>query len=172
MKDISRIILVGYMGSGKSTLGKKLALKLKIPFIDSDVFIERNEGKTISEIFQEKGEEGFRKLETEFIHSLSTTEKYVLSVGGGTPCFNQNMDFLNVLGVTVYINKSPEILAKRLVKGQEKRPLIAGKSEEELIEFIDQNLKTREKFYKKALVNLEFDYKDIESVLSFIQIQK
>jgi shikimate kinase len=102
------------MGAGKSTIGKSLASHLGIPFIDSDHEIEHQVGKSIPEIFETQGEAEFRELETQFIQNLSRSESYVLSTGGGLPCFNDNVLFLNNLGVTIYLNNSSEILAKRI----------------------------------------------------------
>lgn len=150
-----KIILIGYMGSGKTTLGKKLARELKIPFIDSDEEIERMAGKTIPLIFAEDGEAAFRKLELDFISTLAAKTSFVLSTGGGMPCFNDVMELLKKNGTTIYLKNSSEELAKRLIRAKSDRPLIRGKSSEELIEFIEENLLIREFYYKQAHVVLE-----------------
>jgi len=118
-----RVILVGYMGSGKTTLGKKLSEKLAIPFIDSDQAIEKKMNKTIVQLFEELGEHKFRILETEFIHGLSNTSSFVLATGGGLPCFFDNILLLNDLGLTIYLKTSSEILANRILKENNCRPL-------------------------------------------------
>ncbi len=164
-----KIIVIGYMGSGKSTLGEKLASELKIPFIDSDKVIEEIANMTIAAIFKEKGEETFRKMESMFIQSLANIPAFVLSTGGGMPCFNNNMLLLNELGVTVYLKNTSEVLADRLLKGKNTRPLIEGKSKQELIKFIDKNLFTREKFYSLAKVTVENNTQEIVPILKLIQ---
>ncbi len=164
-----KIIFIGYMGSGKSTLGEKLASELKIPFIDSDKVIEEIANMTIAAIFKEKGEETFRKMESMFIQRLANIPAFVLSTGGGMPCFNNNMLLLNELGVTVYLKNTSEVLADRLLKGKNTRPLIEGKSKQELIKFIDKNLFTREKFYSLAKVTVENNTQEIIPILKLIQ---
>ena len=163
-----KIIFIGYMGSGKSTLGEKLAMELKIPFIDSDKVIEEIANMTIAAIFKEKGEETFRKMESMFIQSLANIPAFVLSTGGGMPFFNNNMLLLNELGVTVYLKNTSVVLADRLLKGKNARPLIEGKSKEELIQFIDDNLLHREKFYSLAKLTVENNSQEIVPILKLI----
>ena len=163
-----KIIVIGYMGSGKSTLGEKLASELKIPFIDSDKVIEEIANMSIATIFKEKGEETFRKMESMFLQSLVNIPAFVLSTGGGMPCFNNNMLLLNELGVTVYLKNTTDVLADRLLKGKNTRPLIEGKSKQELIKFIDKNLFTREKFYSRAKLTVENKMQEIMPILKLI----
>ena len=150
VKQNENIILVGFMGSGKTTLGKKLAKKTGKSFLDLDHLIEMQHGKTISEIFDSIGEEGFRAIETEVIRTLKPDSNLVISTGGGAPCFNNNMDQLNALGKTVYLEVPAKMLADRLFNAKEKRPLIAGKSKSELVDFIARSLKVRGPYYAKA----------------------
>ena len=124
---------------------------------------------TIAAIFKEKGEETFRKMESMFIQRLANIPAFVLSTGGGMPCFNNNMLLLNELGVTVYLKNTSEVLADRLLKGKNTRPLIEGKSKQELIKFIDKNLFTREKFYSLAKVTVENNTQEIIPILKLIQ---
>jgi shikimate kinase len=145
-----RIFLVGYMGSGKTTLGQKLAYNLKHKFIDLDAYIEEEEGRTISAIFEEDGEDYFRKLERLYLHRIIDEEDVVIATGGGTPCFFDNMEQMNEYGRTIYINMHPKALIKRLKESDEMRPLIAGKSEKQMLDFIFQSLREREPFYTKA----------------------
>lgn len=159
-----KIILIGYMGSGKTTLGKKLALELKVPFIDSDEAIVQITNRTISQIFAEDGEEAFRKLESSFIESLSQKGNFILSTGGGMPCFNNNMEALNKLGTTIYLKNTSEALADRLLIAKNERPLIKGKSKDELIQFIEENIQKREVFYNQARVVLNSDQQGILDV--------
>jgi len=164
-----KIIFIGYMGCGKSTLAEKLAKEIKVPFIDSDKVIEEIANMSIAAIFKEKGEETFREMESMFIQSLANVPAFVLSTGGGMPCFNNNMLLLNELGVTVYLKNTREVLADRLLKGKNARPLIEGKSKEELIQFIDDNLLQREKFYSLAKVTVENKMQEIVPILKLIQ---
>ena len=123
---MSVIILIGYMGSGKSTLGRKIARKLNYEFLDTDSAIEEKEGLTIAAIFEQFGEVHFRKLETNILLSLKGKEKIVIATGGGMPCFNGNMNLLNELGRTFYLKRSVNELVHRLVNAKRVRPLIAG----------------------------------------------
>lgn len=145
-----RIFLVGYMGSGKTTLGEKLAYLLKYQFIDLDKFIQEQEGRTINQIFEEDGAEYFRKLERVYLHRIIDFEDVVISSGGGTPCFFDNMDQMNEYGQTIYINLHPKVLISRLLSSDDTRPLLAGKSENEMLDFVFQQLREREVFYKQA----------------------
>ncbi|MDD4225129.1 MAG: shikimate kinase [Mariniphaga sp.] len=145
-----RIYLIGYMGSGKSTLGKMLAKYAGMQFIDMDHYIEKRNCKTVPRLFAEEGEEAFRNKERKALHELSEMNDVVIATGGGAPCFFDNMDVMNRTGKTVYLNISPKILAERLLNSKTDRPLIRGKTEEELIQFIDESLKNRNAFYLKA----------------------
>lgn len=153
-----RIYLIGYMGSGKSTVGRGLAKRLNLSFIDMDDFIEERNFRTIPQIFQQDGEDGFRKLEQKALHELADFEDVVIATGGGAPCFFDNIDVIKRTGKSLYLNGTPRMLAKRLLKSKIERPLIKGKSEEELIAFIDETLSKREKWYKQADVVLDFDH--------------
>lgn len=145
-----RVILVGYMGSGKTTVGRQLANTLGVQFYDLDWYIETRFHKKVAEIFAEKGEEGFRDMERRMLHEVAEFEDIVLSCGGGTPCFFDNMDYMNSLGETLYLKTTPEVLAQHLRMGRTERPLIKGKSPEELERYIQESLAAREPFYSKA----------------------
>ncbi|MEE1222204.1 MAG: shikimate kinase [Bacteroidaceae bacterium] len=145
-----RVILVGYMGSGKTTVGRQLANALGVQFYDLDWYIETRFHKRVAEIFAEKGEEGFRDMERRMLHEVAEFEDVVLSCGGGTPCFFDNMDYMNSLGETLYLKASPEVLAQHLRMGRTERPLIKGKTPEELEQYIKESLAAREPFYSKA----------------------
>ncbi len=163
--EAKRIILIGYMASGKTTLGKKLANKLNIPFIDVDAKIEELEGCSISEIFLHKGEKGFRLLETDFLKTYSFTDSFVLSTGGGMPCFNDNMKLLNTLGTTFYLKRPVKELVNRLVSAKEKRPLIEGKTIEELESFINETLLLRSPFYESSQYILNRENQTVEEII-------
>lgn len=147
---MKRIILIGYMGAGKTTVGRLLAKDLGVQFYDLDWYIENRMRKKVSEIFAERGEEGFRIIERNMLHEVAEFEDVVLSCGGGTPCFFDNMDYMNGQGDVVYLKATPEVLHKHLKMGKSVRPLLVGKSDEELKTFIAEQLVKREEYYLKA----------------------
>ena len=140
------------MGSGKTTLGKKLANILKYQFIDLDSCIEENEARTISQIFQENGEDYFRNLERVYLHRLIEKEDVVISTGGGTPCFFDNMDKMNEYGKTIYINIHPKKLLPRLLSASNTRPLLSGIDEKGMLDYVFKTIRSREKYYYKAKI--------------------
>ena len=152
---MKRIILIGYMGAGKTTLGKSLARHLGLEFIDLDWYIENRFHQSVSQLFATRGEEGFRKIEQNMLHEVAEFEDVVISAGGGTPCFFDNMEYMNQQGLTVYLKATPEILRTHLRMGKQKRPLIAQKNDEELDIFIRESLDKRESYYNQA--HLIFD---------------
>jgi shikimate kinase len=164
---MAKIVLVGYMGSGKTTVGKLLSEKTEIPFFDLDEIIEKNTQKTISELFSEGGEIKFRKLEHETLHHfLNTQEQYVLSLGGGTPCYANNHKFLKTIGITsVYMKASITELVKRLQTVKASRPLIASLSDAEFEDFIAKHLFERSFFYHKAKHVVSVDDKTPEEIV-------
>ena len=150
-----RIFLIGYMGSGKTSMGIKLAENLGLTFVDMDHHIEEKYHKTVSQIFAESGQDAFRKLEQNCLHEVAEFENCVIATGGGAPCFFDNMEFMNTHGLTVYLNLSAEQLATRLELSRAgKRPLIANKQGDELRQFIGEGLSAREAFYKQAKVSV------------------
>jgi len=150
-----RVILIGYMGSGKTTVGRALSKETGMMFYDLDWYIESRMRKTVAQIFAEKGEEGFRKIEYNMLHEVAEFENVIISCGGGTPCFFDNMDYLNQQGDVVYLKCEPETLYKHLLMGKVERPLIKGKSPEELIAYITNHLAEREPFYSRAKHTLD-----------------
>lgn len=154
---MTRVILIGYMGAGKTTLGKVLAKQLGLQFFDLDWFIESRFCQTISRLFATRGEEGFRKLEREMLHEVAEFEDVVLSAGGGTPCFFDNIDYMNRQAETVYLKASPDVLFRHLLPGKHKRPLLADKSDEEMKEYIVRSLAEREPYYLQARHILDTD---------------
>ncbi len=157
------IFLIGYMGSGKSTLGRVLAEMLDCDFTDLDAYIENRYHKTIKEIFAEHGEAGFRDIERRMLLEICDFQNIVIACGGGTPCFGDNMDIMNAHGVAVYLQVPIERLYQRLSRprSKAKRPVIADKTDEELMQFITDNLRQRDPFYSRA--NLKFDTTNIET---------
>ena len=148
------------MGAGKTTIGKALSKELGIIFYDLDWYIENRMRKTVSKIFAERGEEGFRKIEYNMLHEVAEFEDVIISCGGGTPCFFDNMDYLNQQGQVVYLKAEPEVLYKHLLMAKVERPLIKGKSQEELLTFISEQLARREPFYSKARYTLDVSLMD------------
>ena len=146
----TRIFLIGFMGSGKSTLGAQLARSIDYQFIDMDPMIEETAEMSIPEIFNEHGEEVFRKWEHDILVELCRRNKLVISTGGGAPCHSGLMDIMKTHGTTVYLKLSPEALKTRLIHSRTERPLIKGKSETELLDFITSLLEEREEFYSRA----------------------
>ena len=146
-----RIILIGYMGSGKTTVGKALSKETGMMFYDLDWYIESRMRKTVAQIFAEKGEEGFRKIEHNMLHEVAEFENVIISCGGGTPCFFDNM---------VYLKATPEVLYRHLLMGKVERPLIKNKTPEELIAYITEQVAKREEFYNKARYTLDVSLMD------------
>lgn len=145
-----RIFLTGYMGSGKSTLGRAFAKASGMEFLDLDWFIEERTHRTVRELFDAEGEDSFRLLEKKMLHEAAEFEDVVIACGGGTPCFFDNMDFMNSCGITVFLDVRMERLLERLKAARAGRPLLAGKSDEELCAFVEQGLQKRLPFYRKA----------------------
>ena len=143
------IFLIGFMGCGKSTLGKKLALNIEYNFIDLDVYIQDQECKSINEIFK-NGEDYFRKIERVYLQSAIKTKNTVIAVGGGTPCYFDNMQLMKENGLTIYIDMHPTELISRLRLSKQNRPLIASLKENELSNFVFKNLNERKEYYNKA----------------------
>lgn len=145
-----RIFLTGYMGAGKTTLGKAFARKLDMPFVDLDWYIEERLHKTVGELFTERGEAGFRELEKNMLHEVAEFENVIISTGGGAPCFFDNMEFMNRVGKTVFLYVHPDVLFRRLRMAKQQRPILQGKEDEELKAFIIQTLEKRAPFYTQA----------------------
>ncbi|MGL4292648.1 MAG: shikimate kinase [Bacteroidales bacterium] len=158
---MKRFFLIGYMGAGKTTLGKQVAKKAGLSFIDLDVFIENRYHKTIRAIFEEKGESGFREIEREALHEVACFENVVIATGGGVPCFFDNAEFMNKNGVTVYLQTNPQVLFNRLRIAKQSRPILKEKTDEELLCFIEDNLQRREPFYQMA--TLLFDANELDT---------
>lgn len=163
-----KIYLTGFMGSGKSYIGTRLATELNLDFLDLDTIIEKSENQTIATIFNTKGENYFRNIESENLKNTKKNENIIISTGGGTPCFFDNMDWMNDNGTTIFLNPTVDILFKRLQPETAKRPLLADNSDETLRLFISQKLKNRLKYYEKArhIINIAtFEQNVIQEII-------
>ncbi len=151
------IFLIGFMGSGKTYWGKKWAELSGLEFFDIDDIVEQEQEKTIAEIFAEDGEEHFRNLETIALRKFATKNNVIIATGGGTPCFNDNISWMNKNGTCVYLQSSPENILNRLISEKVKRPLIKNLQDGELLFYITEKIKEREAFYKHSEIILNVD---------------
>jgi len=165
-----RIFLVGYMGCGKSTVAKKLASKLGLEIVDLDAEIVKTFGKSIPEIFKDKGELGFRKLERAELRKWFSKNNFVMATGGGTPCFYESVDEMNDSGVSVYLQMTPKALVDRLAESKQKRPILKGLSKEKMLVKVTKQLEKREKFYQRATLNVNAINVDIEAIIEELKI--
>jgi shikimate kinase len=163
------VYIIGFMGSGKTTVGKKLASLLGWQFIDLDKRIEEYTGEKISEIFSKHGEEYFRVVESGMLKNLISEKQTVISTGGGTPCHDGNMDFMTGSGLTIYLRLTPGQLKSRLSVAPEERPLIKDIEEEDLLTFIEKKLLFREKWYNMAELTVDAFSLDITALHSMIR---
>lgn len=163
------IYIIGFMGSGKTTAGKKLASLLGWSFIDLDKRIEEYAGKTIPEIFSQSGEDYFRIIETQLLRNLKMCTKTVISTGGGTPCYIDNMDYMIETGLTIYLKLTPAELKSRLSQSKGKRPLIKDLDQNELTSFIKEKLAVREKWYERSDITMDGIDLDINLLLSHVK---
>lgn len=147
--------MIGFMGSGKSTAGKKLAILLGWTFIDLDKEIEQKSGHTINDLFTNFGEDYFRKIETETLQSLTSDDNLIIATGGGSPCYGNNMDYMLETGLTVYLQMTPGQLKSRLTGTTGERPLTKNKNEKQLSVFITEKLAEREKWYLRAKIIID-----------------
>lgn len=144
------VFLIGYMGCGKTTLGRAVAKVADVEFIDLDLYIENRFRRPVKDIFAERGEDGFRIIERNMLHEVAEFENVIVACGGGTPCFFDNMEYMNSRGLTVLLEASPDCLHRRLCKGKAKRPLIAGMSDDEIAAFTRRSLESRMAFYSQS----------------------
>ncbi len=167
------IILVGYMCAGKTTVGKALAKELGRTFYDLDWYVEERFHKKVPQIFTEEGEDRFRDLERRMLHEVAEFENIVLSCGGGTPCHFDNMDYMNSVAETYYLKATPETLIRHIAISRGERPLLKGKSPDELREFVSAQLAEREPYYEKAQhivdINVLDSFDKIKDIVSLIK---
>ncbi|MEZ4854062.1 shikimate kinase [Flavobacterium sp.] len=166
-----KIILVGYMASGKTTIGKQLSKIVSIPFYDLDAIIEAQEQKSIATIFKEKGEIYFRKIESEIANSfVKNTTNFILAFGGGTPCYANNYLLLQEEDVvSIYLNATVNTLTTRLEKAKANRPLLANLSNNELNDYVRKHLFDRSYFYNQSKIKIKTDEKPVSEIVAEIQ---
>lgn len=161
------------MGAGKTTVGKELAKAIGLPFYDLDWYIQTRMRKTVAQIFEEKGEEGFRLIEHNMLHEVAEFENVVISCGGGTPCFFDNMEYMNRQADVIYLKGSVDTIIEHIKMGKGVRPLLLGKSDEELHTYIKEQLEVRENHYMKAKyiynINLMDNFEKITSTINDIR---
>jgi shikimate kinase len=164
-----RIFLIGFMGSGKTHWGRLLAKRLQLPYYDLDEEIESREGRTISQIFASNGEEYFRVLERDILENvINDHTSLVISCGGGTPCFFNNIDMMKRYGVVVWLNSSIDALYERLVREKNKRPLLKNISNEELKSYILKKMNDRRLYYEQADITVEEEQVNLDSLIQTI----
>jgi shikimate kinase len=171
MSRFRKIYITGFMGCGKTTAGRKLAAELNFSFIDLDHEIERREKRSIEEIFSHSGEEYFRKAESAALHEMDIMTDTVISTGGGTPCFGDNLSFMKETGVLIYLKMTPLQLKSRLDDQKENRPLLKGLKESEMINYITRKLRERGTFYEQATIvvdGMDLDIKSLSYKIRFL----
>jgi shikimate kinase len=164
-----KIFLIGMMGSGKSYWKQLLAKQLKTGAYDLDFLIEAEEERTISEIFEEEGEPYFRKKEAKLLRWFAEKKAFVLATGGGTPCFHDNMDWMNKQGVTIWIDEPVEVLVERLVKEKDHRPLLSNLDDTQIRSYLLTKLNERRPFYSLASHHLQGDAIDMKNFKKLIK---
>jgi len=166
-----RIFLIGFMGSGKTTLGEQLSKKLDYVFVDLDKHLEQLVGMTVAEIFSQSGEDYFRVIESEALVGLSSHKNIIVAAGGGAPCFFNNIALMNQNGKTIYLKWNADKLYERLKKETSNRPLLKGMSDNELIEFINKKLLEREKYYEQALHIVEESEMSVHGLMNCLELK-
>ena len=170
-KDMKRIFLIGFMGAGKTTLGKALAHRMGLSYIDTDHFIEHRYRKKITDIFTSEGEEHFRNIEHRMICEIAEFEDVVVSTGGGLPCFHDNIGIMNQVGLTVFVDVSVEELTARLEGNKTSRPVLQGRSGKELMSFISETLNKRSMFYQQAKIHINGNLMKTEDDINTLAVQ-
>jgi len=167
-----KIFLVGFMGSGKTTIGRRLSGRIGFDFVDTDCFIEMQQGLTVFEVFAQYGEAAFREMERNILLEMQKIEYAVVSTGGGMPCHKDNMDIMRSIGRVVYLKTSPQTLTRRLLRSHTERPLIMGKTERELQQYITEKLVEREPFYSRAHIAMQTEHFSMEKLMQSLHLMK
>ena len=166
---MDRIYIVGYMGAGKTTAARRLAQRMGWEVVDTDALFEEKYKISVNDFFNKYDEPLYRKLESEVLKATESLDHVVVSTGGGTACFFDNMDWMNQHGLTVFLRISPQAAVDRVIHSRHKRPLVEGKSEEELTEFVNQHYASRLPFYEQARITAKSEDFDIESLMEAIK---
>ena len=169
MKGLNRIYLVGYMGAGKTTAARRLAHRLGWEVVDTDALFEEKYKISVNDFFNKYDEPLYRKLESEVLKATESLENVVVSTGGGTACYFDNMEWMNQHGLTVFLRISPQAAVDRVIHSRHKRPLVEGKSEEELTEFVNRHYASRMPFYEQAIITVKSEDLDVDSLLEMIK---
>jgi shikimate kinase len=164
-----KIFLIGMMGSGKSYWMDKLGRRLKLPRYDLDSMIESAENRTIQQIFNESGEAHFRKMESIVLRWFGNKDEFIVATGGGTPCFFDNMDWMNSEGITIWLDEGIDLLVERLLPEKDHRPLISQLDQKDLKSYLEKKRAEREIFYSKSKFTLSGDAISEQKLLSLIQ---
>ena len=167
---MDKIYIVGYMGAGKTTAAKRLAHRLGWEVADTDALFEEKYRISVDDFFQKYDEPLYRKLESEILKSTESLEKTVISTGGGTACYFDNMEWMNLHGLTVFMRISPAAAVDRVLHSRHKRPLARGKSEEELMEFVSRHYAARMPYYEKARITVKSEDLDLDALLERIKL--
>ena len=165
---MNRIYIVGYMGAGKTTAARRLAQRLGWEAVDTDALFEEKYKISVNDFFNKYDEALYRKLESDVLKSTESLENVVVSTGGGTACYFDNMEWMNQHGLTVFLRISPQAAVDRVIHSRHKRPLVEGKSEEELTEFVTWHYTSRIPFYEKAKITAKSEDFDLEALLSML----
>lgn len=165
---LKKIFLIGFMGSGKSTFGKKLAKEMQLTFIDLDKVIEEKAKCSVSDIFKYLGEDTFRTMESEALKSFEHIDGFVMATGGGTPCYFNNIEYINNSGISIYIELDTKSIYNRLINAKNIRPTIKGKKEDELMQFIEETFSHRKDIYEKATFKVNGLNLDVKKVVEFL----
>ena len=166
---MDRIYIVGYMGAGKTTAARRLAQRMGWEVVDTDALFEEKYKISVNDFFNKYDEPLYRKLESEVLKATESLDHVVVSTGGGTACFFDNMDWMNRHGLTVFLRISPQAAVDRVIHSRHKRPLVEGKSEEELTEFVNQHYASRLPFYEQARITAKSEDFDIERLMEAIK---
>ena len=166
---MDRIYIVGYMGAGKTTSARRLAHRLGWEVVDTDALFEEKYKISVNDFFNKYDEPLYRKLESEVLKATESLDHVVVSTGGGTACYFDNMEWMNQHGLTVFLRISPQAAVDRVIHSRHKRPLVEGKSEEELTEFVNQHYASRMVFYEQAKITVESENLDVEGMMNKIK---
>lgn len=165
---MGKVYIVGYMGAGKTTAARRLAQRLGWGVADTDALFEEKYKISVNDFFNKYDEPLYRKLESEVLKSTESLENVVVSTGGGTACYFDNMEWMNQHGLTVFLRISPQAAVDRVIHSRHKRPLVEGKTEEELTEFVQRHYTSRLPYYEQAQITVKAEDLDLENLIEMI----